>query len=560
MDALAIDLVQYNSPASLKMRHRRKTKGDGLNHSHNNKSSRLGIMHNHLNNPLDLEPLDSTSNNVNDHISPTFIDYAEEELENINNGSSSSINNSNLSSGGGILKTQQKMMNKNNNNGIKQPVRFNFKQDSLYINSRPSLQGSNPNLEALSVGSNGLMKSASTINLLQFQLDKQMTNSVLKNNNERLKHMNSPPSPMRKGKRNTNATLALGKIVVPMMDGIESIVDDGFQKCFERRSEPSWNYVWYLAFPWFFGVLFRWFILFPIRLVYWILGHILFIIINIVGGVYFTYTRNHEKQKKFELYLVKWLAYVYVSSWSGVVRFHGEKPRLQKQVFVANHSTMIDVAILLQNNIYSLVGQAHKSYYVNLVQNVAMRSMDCIWFNRDETRDRTKVSKRLREHARNVNGDLQPLLIFPEGTCVNNEYVVLFKKTVFDLDDDIAICPIAIKYNKLFCDAYWISRQESFLFYLFRLMRSYCLVCDVWYMNPMYRKKGETAIEFSWRVQQAIADKAGLVNTNYDGYMKYWKPSLRYKRARQLAFANQILPSDILDNKRTTTKSSNGRH
>ena len=116
---------------------------------------------------------------------------------------------------------------------------------------------------------------------------------------------------------------------------IESIVDDGFQKCFERRSEPSWNYVWYLAFPWFFGVLFRWFILFPIRLVYWILGHILFIIINIVGGVYFTYTRNHEKQKKFELYLVKWLAYVYVSSWSGVVRFHGEKPRLQKQVFVA---------------------------------------------------------------------------------------------------------------------------------------------------------------------------------------------------------------------------------
>ena len=46
---------------------------------------------------------------------------------------------------------------------------------------------------------------------------------------------------------------------------------------------------------------------------------------------------------------------------------------------------MIDVAILLQNNIYSLVGQAHKSYYVNLVQNVAMRSMDCIWFNRDET-------------------------------------------------------------------------------------------------------------------------------------------------------------------------------
>ena len=65
----------------------------------------------------------------------------------------------------------------------------------------------------------------------------------------------------------------------------------------------------------------------------------------------------------------------------------------------------------------------------------------------------------------------------------------------------------------------------------------------------MYRKEGESAIEFAGRVQQAIADKAGLKNTQYDGYMKYWKPSLRYKRARQLAFANEILPPSFLTGK-----------
>eukprot|EP00944_MAST-04C_sp_MAST-4C-sp1_P007243 g7243.t1 len=539
MDALAINLVQYSSPASLKLRHRGRTSNES------NRTRRVEKLNNRLNNPLQFHSIDpgSTTDEKEERASPTFLAYAQDQLSSLERKKPN-----------GILKTSNMELDVrpgskgvNRSKASQQPIRFDVQPGVFYKNN--GLKGSNPNLEALTVGSNGLMKSASTINFLQFKLDEQMTNKMKARSIKKLKHMNSPPSPTRRGKTKLTPTIPLGKIVVPMMDGIESIVDDGFQKCFERRSEPSWNYVWYLAIPWFFGLLFRWFVLFPVRLIYWITGHILFIILNILGSIYFTYTRNHDKQKKFELYLVKWLAYIYVSSWSGVVRFHGEKPRLQKQVFVANHSTMIDVAILLQNNIYSLVGQAHSSYYVNIVQNVAMRSMDCIWFNRDENRDRAKVSRRLREHARNSNGDLQPLLIFPEGTCVNNEYVVLFKKTVFDLDDDIAICPIAIKYNKLFCDAYWISRQESFVFYLFRLMRSYCLVCDVWYMNPMYRKEGESAIEFAGRVQQAIADKAGLKNTQYDGYMKYWKPSLRYKRARQLAFANEILPPSFLTGK-----------
>jgi hypothetical protein len=37
------------------------------------------------------------------------------------------------------------------------------------------------------------------------------------------------------------------------------------------------------------------------------------------------------------------------------------------------------------------------------------------------------------------------LLIFPEGVCVNNEYVVQFKKTAFDMG--AVVCPIAIKYK-----------------------------------------------------------------------------------------------------------------
>ena len=267
MDVLAIDLVQYNSPASLKIRHRRNTKNEKNNFR---MQYQEGVRSNHLNNPLDLDPINGhvennrskrtcKSMNANgQRISPTFINYASQELENINSSSMNSSTSNIISGvGGGILKTPQKIKRIQSNNNTNQAIRFNLKPDNFY-----NRQNSNPNLEALTVGSNGLMKSASTINFLQFQLDQQMTNNLKARSNEILRHMNSPQSPIRKGQQSTKATLPLGKIVVPMMDGIESIVDDGFQKCFERRIEPSWNYVWYLAIPWCFGVVFRCFILF----------------------------------------------------------------------------------------------------------------------------------------------------------------------------------------------------------------------------------------------------------------------------------------------------------
>lgn len=73
--------------------------------------------------------------------------------------------------------------------------------------------------------------------------------------------------------------------------------------------------------------------------------------------------------------------------------------------------------------------------------------------------------------------DTTPLLIFPEGTCVNNEYCVMFKRGAFDLG--ATVCPVAIKYNKIFVDAFWNSRRQSFtnhLVCLIPLMQHYLLM------------------------------------------------------------------------------------
>ena len=46
-----------------------------------------------------------------------------------------------------------------------------------------------------------------------------------------------------------------------------------------------------------------------------------------------------------------------------------------------------------------------------------------------------------------------------------------------------SIHPQAIKYNKVFVDGYWNSREQSFAQHLFRLMTSWAVVCDVWFLG-----------------------------------------------------------------------------
>lgn len=79
-----------------------------------------------------------------------------------------------------------------------------------------------------------------------------------------------------------------------------------------------------------------------------------------------------------------------------------------------------------------------------------------------QVKDRLIVAERMKAHVQAA--DTTPLLIFPEGTCVNNEYCVMFKRGAFDLG--ATVCPIAIKYNKIFVDAFWNSKRQSFTAHL----------------------------------------------------------------------------------------------
>lgn len=75
---------------------------------------------------------------------------------------------------------------------------------------------------------------------------------------------------------------------------------------------------------------------------------------------------------------------------------------------------MLDFAILLQIHPFSVLGQLH-SGFVGFLQNYILNDLQCVWFHRDDLRDRELVRRRLKEHLKMEN--VPPLLIFPEGTA-----------------------------------------------------------------------------------------------------------------------------------------------
>eukprot|EP00475_Leptophrys_vorax_P030294 TRINITY_DN4527_c0_g1_i3.p1 TRINITY_DN4527_c0_g1~~TRINITY_DN4527_c0_g1_i3.p1 ORF type:complete len:366 (+),score=86.48 TRINITY_DN4527_c0_g1_i3:56-1153(+) len=291
------------------------------------------------------------------------------------------------------------------------------------------------------------------------------------------------------------AAFELANVLPSIAQGVELIAQDDFSRCFRENPPEPWNWNAYLYVLWCLGVVFRYVILLPLRILSLLLGFILFAIG--FATVRFVYKSDKHKRQSWERRLIRFLAGSFVFSWHGVIRYHGVIPkRAVNQIYVANHTSMIDLIILEQMNTFSAVGQKHPGW-VGFLQNDVLGCLGCIWFNRNEQNDRKLTSTKIKEHI--MNPDSNRLLIFPEGTCVNNEYCVQFKKGAFEFD--ATICPIAIKYNKTFVDAFWNSRRRPFHLHLYDLMRSWAVVCDVWYLDPQTRRQDETPIQFAARVK-----------------------------------------------------------
>ncbi|XP_023037774.1 glycerol-3-phosphate acyltransferase 3 isoform X3 [Drosophila willistoni] len=223
------------------------------------------------------------------------------------------------------------------------------------------------------------------------------------------------------------------------------------------------------------------------------------------------------------------------SAISAVITYHNEDNRPSSGICVANHTSPIDVLVLMCDSTYSLIGQRHGGF-LGILQRALARASPHIWFERGEAKDRHTVAERLKQHVSDPNNP--PILIFPEGTCINNTSVMQFKKGSFEVGG--VIYPVAIKYDPRFGDAFWNSAKYSMMQYLYMMMTSWAIVCDVWYLPPMYRQDGESAIDFANRVKGVIAKQGGLVDLVWDGQLKRMKPKKEWKEIQQVEFANRL--------------------
>lgn len=321
-----------------------------------------------------------------------------------------------------------------------------------------------------------------------------------------------------------------------LTDAAAAVVDDSFLRCFQGARPDPWNWNIYLFPLWLLGCAIRWVILFPLRLTLLILGFILFFFA-------FFGTRACLKagpqRARIERALVQAQCWIFVASWTGVIRYHGPRPGPRaNSVWVCNHTSMIDYIILTAYSPFAVIMQLHPGW-VGFLQTQVLGCLGCLWFNRNEVKDRQLVTHRMQNHV--ASADSTPLLIFPEGTCVNNEFCVMFKRGAFDLG--ATVFPVAIRYNKIFVDAFWNSKKQSFTAHLLKMMTSWAVVCNVFFLPPQNRLKDESAQQFAERVQQLIASRAQLNVAPWDGYLKYYnlgvkKPDLIEKRRR--AFADNL--------------------
>ncbi|KAI3380822.1 hypothetical protein SNEBB_002345 [Seison nebaliae] len=337
-------------------------------------------------------------------------------------------------------------------------------------------------------------------------------------------------------------------------DGIQSIVDDNVTKRFNAAELRTWNlltrtnhqyeYIGMgVSFLWFVGFIFRYLILLPFRMVMFIISvSWLIITTTLIGYI----PHGRLKQNFFwivSLTIHRLLARVFTA----IITHHNKENRAKSDgICVANHTSPIDVIILSTENCYALVGQKHGGS-LGMLQRAMSRATNNIWFERLEAADRQAVANKLREHVTGENN--LPILIFPEGTCINNTTVMMFKKGSFEIG--CTIYPATIKYDPRFGDPFWNSSKQSMLQHIFAMMTSWAIVVDVYYLPPMQRLSTESAITFANRVKEAIAKEGGFCSIPWDGMVKRVRPKETLKKKIQDDFyaslRRRLIPNGIDD-------------
>ncbi|KAG0441281.1 Glycerol-3-phosphate acyltransferase 9 [Dictyocoela muelleri] len=252
----------------------------------------------------------------------------------------------------------------------------------------------------------------------------------------------------------------------------------------------------------------RYIVLLPCRIVIILSVIPLFIMAILKGSI------NNDEQliSSAFLFMINVLSFCFCLR----VKHKGLKRRLNMPcVFVANHTSFLDFIVLSSHKFcHAGVAEDHGGIF-GWIYNGILKANGSIAFKRSEKTDKELVKEKIKEH---VNKQKVPLLIFPEGTCVNNKYSVMYQKGAFDLG--VPVCPVAIRYSKRIIDPYWNRRRFGFIRMILYYLTRWFVEVEVTWLDPTEIRPNEEPEDFARRVKSSISRTAHLINTQWNGYLK----------------------------------------
>jgi len=343
--------------------------------------------------------------------------------------------------------------------------------------------------------------------------------------------------------------LMINYLIENLNGGFNSITNDDVIRHFSSTELNQWNlltrtnYRWNhtgcsVTALWLIGFIVRHLIILPVRAIFAFSSTVwLFITIFITSSLPEGAFKRYFYQKTQILGINLFMCSI---CYSRVHDYEKNKPK-NGSICVVNHTSPLDALILCKKQLFALTGQKFSDVSRHYQKMLAMCG-DHLWFERSKIADRKYVVQKMEEHVR--DGTKYPILIFPEGTCISNEAVLLFNKGTFEVPGAI-IYPVAIKYDSRFADPFWNSSIFSLIHFILRIATSWGLVCDIYYMPPQSKQDDETAIEFAKRVKKMITDKGNFLDLDWDGQLKRRPPKPDIKNALQLDLTKRIVSSNL---------------
>lgn len=285
---------------------------------------------------------------------------------------------------------------------------------------------------------------------------------------------------------------------------VKSINDDNFSRCFTpnrpEKNRPPLKYG--------FSIILRYLFIFPIRLFIFLF---FLPIISIYLFFSIVFKSKFHISRSF-LFYAKLCCFVFGAK----IRNHGIKPNLEEpHIFVSNHTSILDYLVLSSHEFgHACVVENHGGLF-GFIFEFFLSKNGSLAFKRSEKNDRVRLMKKLKDH---LNSNKTPMLLFPEGTCVNNDNTVMFQKGVFELG--VKICPVTIKYQKKNFDPYWFRRKTTFKSHIFYFLTRLSFEVDVYYHQPVVKKEGENPSEFADRTKAIINEPVKFKNLMWNGYLK----------------------------------------